>query len=76
MSILGKKATVKLPIPEGFSAGDIKIESSTCTGEKTIGFYSSREKRLVCAELVRSEEDIAAFCQKYGVTGESVSESP
>ena len=57
-----------LPIPEGFSEIDIKIESSVCTGEKTIGFYSAVEKKLICAELVRSADDIIAFYERYGLT--------
>lgn len=57
-----------LPVPEGFSENDIKIESSTCTGEKTIGFYSAAEKKLVCAELVRNADDIIAFYERYGLT--------
>lgn len=56
------------PIPEGFTKRDIKIESSTCTGEKTIGFYSAAEKKLMYAELVRSSDDIAAFYEKYGLS--------
>lgn len=54
-------------IPDGFSAADIKVEASICTGEKTIGFYDKSAKRLCCAELVRSDEDIAAFYRKYGI---------
>ncbi len=57
-----------LPIPEGFSAADVKIESSTCTGEKTIGFYSAADKKLHYAELVRSPADIRAFYAKYGIS--------
>ncbi len=57
-----------LPIPEGFSERDIRTESSTCTGEKTIGFYSAAEKKLICAELVRNTDDIAAFYERYGLT--------
>lgn len=57
-----------LPVPEGFSESDIRIESSTCTGEKTIGFYSAAEKKLICAELVRSADDIIAFYERYGLT--------
>ncbi|MCD7730659.1 MAG: hypothetical protein LUI05_04085 [Oscillospiraceae bacterium] len=57
-----------LPMPEGFSAKDIRIESSICTGEKTIGFYSAEDKKLHFAELVRTESDITAFCEKYGAT--------
>jgi hypothetical protein len=55
-----------LPIPSGFTADDIKIESSICTGEKTIGFYSPHDKKLHCAELVRTNEDISEFYRKYG----------
>ena len=58
MSIFKKQHT--LSIPEPFSAEDIKLESSICTGESTIGFYDKTLKRLVYAELVRSEKDIRA----------------
>ena len=61
------KKNVPLPIPAPFSADDIKIESSTCTGEKTIGFFDKTSNRLVYAELVRSENDIEAFYKKYGI---------
>lgn len=56
-----------LPIPEGFTADDVKTESSICTGEKTIGFYSAEDKKLHYAELVRSDEDILDFLRKYGI---------
>lgn len=56
-----------LPIPYGFTAEDIKIESSICTGEKTIGFYSAADKKLHYAELVHSNADIEDFYRKYGV---------
>ncbi len=56
-----------LPIPEGFAKEDIKLESSTCTGEKTIGFYSPYDKKLHYAELVSCDEDIDNFYRKYGV---------
>lgn len=64
---LFKKSEAHKKIPEGFSAESIRIESSICTGEKTIGFYSGAEKRLLYAELVRNEEDIDAFYKKYGL---------
>lgn len=66
MSIFKKQRT--LSIPEPFSAEDIKIESSICTGERTIGFYDKAAKRLVYAELVRSEKDISDFYKKYGLS--------
>lgn len=55
-----------LSIPDGYTADDIRLESSTCTGEKTIGFYDKHDKKLHYSELVRSERDIKAFYAKYG----------
>lgn len=57
-----------LPIPEGFSEDDIRVESSVCTGERTIGFYDRADGQLKCAELVQSESDITAFYKRYGLT--------
>ena len=59
-----KKET--LPIPEPFTAADIRTEASTCTGERTIGFYDRGAHRLRYAELVRSVQDIRVFFAKYG----------
>ena len=59
-----KKET--LPIPEPFTAADIRTEASTCTGERTIGFYDRGAHRLRFAELVRSVQDIRDFFAKYG----------
>lgn len=50
-----------MPIPNGFTAENIKLESSICTGEKTIGFYSAADKKLHFAELVRTSADIEEF---------------
>lgn len=55
------------PIPEGFTEADIKVESSTCTGEKTIGFYSKADKKLHYSELVKSQHDIDNFYRKYDI---------
>ena len=57
----------QLSIPDGYTAEDIKLESSTCTGEKTIGFYDKHDKKLHFSELVRSERDIKAFYAKYNI---------
>ena len=62
-----KSKNKAIPIPDGFTAGDIKIESSICTGEKTIGFYSAADKKMHYAELVRTNADIEDFYRKYGV---------
>lgn len=64
-NMFNKKKTVK--IPESFSIADIKVESSICTGEKTIGFYDQKSGKLAYAELVRCDADISAFYLKYGV---------
>ncbi len=65
---LFKKSPQPIPIPDGFTAADIRIESSVCTGERTIGFYSAADKKLKYAELVRNKADIEEFYRKYGLT--------
>lgn len=62
-----KSKNKAIPIPDDFTAEDIKIESSICTGEKIIGFYSAADKKLHYAELVKTNADIEEFYQKYGV---------
>ena len=66
MRLFHRKKTIQ-PIPKPFTAQDIKTEASTCTGERTIGFYDRGSHRLRYAELVRSEQDIRDFYAKYGV---------
>lgn len=48
----------------------ITIQSSVCTGEKTIGFLNPETNRLMLAELVRDDGDIDAFYRKYGLERE------
>ncbi|MBQ6674988.1 MAG: hypothetical protein IJM75_02555 [Ruminococcus sp.] len=55
------------PIPKGCEGLEIRIQSSTCTGEKTIGFYDRVQGRLLYSELVRGDADIEAFYRKYGI---------
>ena len=55
------------PIPPPFTAEDIRVEASICTGERTIGFYDRSSKKLLYAELVRGEDDIRAFYARYGI---------
>ena len=59
-----------IQIPEGYTEQDIKVESSTCTGEKTIGFYDKHDKKLHYSELIRTERDIRAFYAGYGLNYE------
>lgn len=67
MSIFKRKSPTE-KAPEGYGAEDIKTESSICTGETVIGFYNKNTHKLINAELVRNESDIAAFYEKYGFT--------
>ena len=63
-----------LPIPEPFTAADIRTETGICTGERTIGFYDRKTHRLRYTEPVRSEQDIRDFYAQYGaVPDEAVS---
>ena len=64
---LGLKPKQTADLPDGFTEDDIKIESSACTGETTIGFFSKAENKLMYAELVNDEDDIEKFYKKYGV---------
>lgn len=64
-----KKKTVK-PVPEECRGMEIKIMSSTCTGEKTIGFYNRNTRELMYPELVKSDSDVEAFYEKYGLKNE------
>lgn len=65
MSIFSKPR--KHSVPDECRGMEVKIESSTCTGEKTIGFFDSVSRKLLYRELVRSEHDIADFYEKYGL---------
>jgi hypothetical protein len=65
--MLFRKKNKTVAIPQGFTAEDIRVESSTCTGERTIGFFSTAENRLMYAELVTRDEDIEKFYEKYGL---------
>lgn len=63
---LFKKHKTK-PVPEECRGMEVRVQSSTCTGEKTIGFYDRASGNLMYSELVRSPEDIDSFYAKYGL---------
>ncbi len=65
MSIFSRPFKPK-PIPKECEGMEIKVQSSTCTGERTIGFFDRVSGRLLYSELVRDEGDIAWFYKKYG----------
>ena len=58
------------PVPKECEGMEIRVQSSTCTGEKTIGFFDRVSGRLLYSELVKSEGDIDAFYRRYGIKRE------
>lgn len=68
MSLFKKRKAAVQPIPEPFTVQDIRVESSICTGEKTIGFYDRSTHKLRYAELVRTKQDVLGFFARYGET--------
>lgn len=60
----------KMPVPAECEGMKIKVMSSTCTGERTIGFYDTKTRGLKYCELVESESDIDWFYEKYGLERE------
>lgn len=67
MSIFKSSKSKAITIPKECVGLEIKIESSICTGEKTIGFYNPKTKKLLYSELVTSSDDIDNFYKKYGI---------
>jgi hypothetical protein len=63
-----KKRSV--PVPEDCKGLEIKVQSSTCTGERVIGFYDRKTHELKYSELVESDSDIKRFYEKYGLKHE------
>ena len=46
------------------------IRCSICTGEQVAGFQRKDTGTFEEVMLIRSEEDLAAFRETYGITGE------
>lgn len=65
--MFGRKHTT-IPIPKSCVGLSVRVESSTCTGEKTIGFYDPKTKKLLYSELVTTSKDIDEFYRKYGIS--------
>lgn len=66
MFLKGTKQHIK-PVPAECEGLEIKVQSSTCTGERTIGFYDRKNRCLLYSELVKSDADIEQFYRKYGL---------
>lgn len=52
-------------IPEEFRDFEIEIDTSTCTGEMTIGFRNPTTHNLELMELVKNNDEIKEYCKKY-----------
>lgn len=65
MSIFKKE--ISHSVPKECEGMTIKIMSSTCTGEKTIGFYNRNTRELMYTELVKTQTDIDNFYAKHGL---------
>lgn len=48
------------------------IQKSICTGEETFGFISKADGRFHGLEALRSANDRAAVCERYGITSEEM----
>ena len=48
------------------------IRSSICTGEQVAGFKDTRTGRFTEIMLVRNNEDMEEFKQKYGISREEI----
>lgn len=64
------KSTVR-SVPPECEGMEIKMQSSTCTGEKIIGFYNRNTRELMYSELVKTADDIEEFYKKYGIKREN-----
>lgn len=69
MRLFGKKATIP---HEAYDPEQLTpvIRSSICTGEKTAGFREKATGRFREVMLISSPADLAAFRERYGITGE------
>ena len=67
MALFGRKKTTSPPqAPKGTPA----IRCSICTGEQVAGFKNRETGRFEEVMLLRTPEDLRAFREKYGITGE------
>lgn len=61
------KGQQRLAPPPGMGTADVRLESSICTGEKTIGFFERSTGKLLRQEWVRSPQDVVDFYRTYGL---------
>ena len=68
MKLFGKKAVPR----ERYDSEHLTpvIRASICTGEKTAGFRETGTGRFREVMLITSPADLAAFKERYGITGD------
>ena len=67
MSLFKHREAPKPPsLPEGFEP---VVRSSICTGERVACMRDRESGRLHEIELVRTDEELAAFCRRCGADG-------
>ena len=69
MGLFGRKNRSSVSFPEAAGREPV-IRSSICTGEKTACLRDPKTGHIEEICLIRSETEMKAFREKYGVTGE------
>ena len=62
-----KRAVRRPPVPFDPLTQVPVVRSSVCTGEKVAGFKDIHTGRFTDVALIRSDADLAAFKQAYGL---------
>ena len=60
------------PVPEPFTADDIRMEESICTGERTAGFADKQTGRFHEYLCIRDEQELADFCRQTGTSPDRI----
>jgi hypothetical protein len=48
------------------------VRASICTGERAAGFRNCETGRFEEVMLIRTDADLSAFCQTYGITKDDI----
>lgn len=64
--IFFSKKEKRMLIPEECKEFAIEVDKSICTGEMIVGFRHPGTRKLLYAELARTDADVEAYKKKYG----------
>jgi hypothetical protein len=64
----------KRPAPTSYDSNEYKpvLHCSICTGEQVAGFKNRRTGQFEDVMLVRSQKDLQAFLDRYGLTADKL----